>query len=317
MAYVKVVKSKAYFKRFQVKLRRRREGKTDYRARKGLILQDKNKFGVNKLRFVVRKTNTQIICQIVSAHIEGDKILTEAKSKELVKYGIPVGLKNYAAAYATGLLCARRYLKKLNLDTVFVAVEKFEEDMGESGEDKELEGRKKIKAFLDVGITRTTTGNRVFAAMKGACDGGLNIPHGNNRFPGSKNELNAELLRKHILGLHVAEYMKTIQEEDMDKYKAHFNDYIKHNINQDNIEEMYTKAHEEIRKNPEKAEKDKEKVKKFVSKIKKPKKLNAKERKKRVKAKVKKKKKKKKNNILIKMFIDEKKKAKKKKKKKK
>uniref|UniRef100_A0A8C9GL08 Large ribosomal subunit protein uL18 n=1 Tax=Piliocolobus tephrosceles TaxID=591936 RepID=A0A8C9GL08_9PRIM len=196
MAYVKVVKNKAYFKRFQVKLRRRREGKTDYRARKGLILQDKNKFGVNKLRFVVRKTNTQIICQLVSAHIEGDKILTEAKSKELVKYGIPVGLKNYAAAYATGLLCARRYLKKLKLDNVFYPVEKFEEDMGEGNEDKGFEGRKKIKAFLDVGITRTTTGNRVFAAMKGACDGGLNIPHGNTRFPGSKEEFNAELLRK-------------------------------------------------------------------------------------------------------------------------
>ena len=30
----KVVKNKAYFKRYQVKFRRRREGKTDYRARK-------------------------------------------------------------------------------------------------------------------------------------------------------------------------------------------------------------------------------------------------------------------------------------------
>lgn len=38
-AFVKVQKTKAYFKRYQVKFRRRREGKTDYRARKRLISQ--------------------------------------------------------------------------------------------------------------------------------------------------------------------------------------------------------------------------------------------------------------------------------------
>ena len=30
---------------------------------------------------------------------------------------------------------------------------------------------------LDVGLVRTTTGNRVFGALKGAVDGGLNVPH--------------------------------------------------------------------------------------------------------------------------------------------
>ncbi|SBS97572.1 60S ribosomal protein L5, putative, partial [Plasmodium ovale curtisi] len=263
-------------------------GKTDYRARKALILQDKNKYNAQKLRFVVRKTNSQIICQIASAHIEGDKILSEAKSKELIRYGIPVGLKNYAASYATGLLCARRFLKSLNLDTQFVGVEKFTENMNENdGKDEnDEEGRKPIKAYLDVGITRTTTGNRVFAALKGACDGGLNIPHGNNRFPGSKNEFNPEQLRKNILGIHVAEYMKMLQEEDMEKYKAHFNDYLKNNINPNNIEQMYLTAHEKIRQNPEKKEKKKDKVKKFVAKHEKPKKLDAKMRKKRVKEKL-------------------------------
>ncbi|CAD2093417.1 60S ribosomal protein L5, putative [Plasmodium vinckei] len=285
MAYVKVVKNKAYFKRYQVKYRRRREGKTDYRARKALILQDKNKYNAQKLRFIVRKTNNQIICQIASAHVEGDKILSEAKSKELIRYGIPVGLKNYAAAYATGLLCARRFLKSLKLDSQFIGVEKVTaESVAEDG-DKEGEGdRKPIKAFLDVGITRTTTGNRVFAALKGACDGGLNIPHGNNRFPGSKNEFNPEQLRKNILGIHVAEYMAAMKEEDMDKYKAHFNDYLKHKIDEKNIEKMYLTAHEKIRKNPEK--KAKKAGKKFIAKHQKPTKLNAKLRKQRVKEKL-------------------------------
>jgi hypothetical protein len=38
---MKVQKTSSYFKTFQVKYRRRREGKTDYRARKGLTCQDK------------------------------------------------------------------------------------------------------------------------------------------------------------------------------------------------------------------------------------------------------------------------------------
>uniref|UniRef100_A0A2P2MT87 Uncharacterized protein MANES_05G131600 n=1 Tax=Rhizophora mucronata TaxID=61149 RepID=A0A2P2MT87_RHIMU len=54
MAFVKAQKTKAYFKRFQVKFKRRREGKTDYRARIRLINQDKNKYNTPKYRFVVR-----------------------------------------------------------------------------------------------------------------------------------------------------------------------------------------------------------------------------------------------------------------------
>ena len=39
------------------------------------------------------------------------------------------------------------------------------------------EGAKPFRAFLDVGLTRTTTGNRVFAALKGTLDGGIDVPH--------------------------------------------------------------------------------------------------------------------------------------------
>eukprot|EP00406_Dinophysis_acuminata_P057643 CAMPEP_0179289408 /NCGR_PEP_ID=MMETSP0797-20121207/41288_1 /TAXON_ID=47934 /ORGANISM="Dinophysis acuminata, Strain DAEP01" /LENGTH=42 /DNA_ID= /DNA_START= /DNA_END= /DNA_ORIENTATION= len=41
MAFVKVLKNKAFFKRYQVKKRRRREGKTDFQARRRMIRQDK------------------------------------------------------------------------------------------------------------------------------------------------------------------------------------------------------------------------------------------------------------------------------------
>ena len=48
MVYVKVVKSKAYFKRFKVTFSSRREGKTDYYASKCLVIQHKNKYNTPK-----------------------------------------------------------------------------------------------------------------------------------------------------------------------------------------------------------------------------------------------------------------------------
>ena len=57
MGYIKVLKTAAYSKRFQVKYRRRREGKTDYQARRRLVIQDKNKYNMPKYRLVVRMTN--------------------------------------------------------------------------------------------------------------------------------------------------------------------------------------------------------------------------------------------------------------------
>ncbi|XLU93582.1 hypothetical protein S245_007934, partial [Arachis hypogaea] len=44
--------NKAYFKRYQMKFKRRREKKTDYRAKIRLIHQDKNKYNTIKYNFV-------------------------------------------------------------------------------------------------------------------------------------------------------------------------------------------------------------------------------------------------------------------------
>jgi len=115
MGFIKTVKNKPYFKRYQVKYRRRREGKTDYYARKRLVTQDKNKYNSPKYRLVVRFSNKDVITQIVYAKITGDFVLTAAYSHELPRFGMPVGLTNYSAAYATGLLLARRVLAKLKL----------------------------------------------------------------------------------------------------------------------------------------------------------------------------------------------------------
>ncbi|KAF9619278.1 hypothetical protein IFM89_006465 [Coptis chinensis] len=99
MVFIKPTKSRAYFNHYQVKFRRRRAGKTDYRDRICLINQDKSKYGTPKYRFVVRFTKKDIIAQIVSASIAGDMILTSAYAHELPRYGLDVGLTNYSATY--------------------------------------------------------------------------------------------------------------------------------------------------------------------------------------------------------------------------
>jgi large subunit ribosomal protein L5e len=252
MGFVKVVKNVPYFKRYQVKYRRRREGKTDYYARKRLVVQDRNKYNTQKYRMIVRFTNKDIICQIAYARIDGDKIVCAAYAHELPKYGVKVGLTNYAAAYCTGLLLARRVLKKFNLDSIYAGCE---EVTGEQYQVESIDGSPgAFRCYLDVGLARTTTGARIFGAMKGAVDGGLDIPHGVKRFPGydgESKEFHADVHRKHIFGQHVADYMRLLQQDDEEAYKKQFAQYIKHGISPDSVEDLYKKAHAAIRQDPE------------------------------------------------------------------
>lgn len=263
MAFVKVVKNKAYFKRFQVKFKRRREGKTDYYARKRLIIQEKNKYNTPKYRLVVRFSNRNVTTQIVYARIEGDVVLSAAYSHELPRYGIKAGLANYAAAYSTGLLLARRLLKKLKLDAIYTGAK---EANGAVFNVEDVDGQPgAFTAYLDVGLRRTTTGAKIFGALKGAVDGGINIPHSEKRFPGydsEKKEFKADIHRRHIFGLHVADYMKELKGEDEDAYKRQFSQYIKAGINAESVEAMYKKAHAEIRKDPEAKKKQRTKPEK-------------------------------------------------------
>jgi len=227
------------------------EGKTDYYARKRLIAQAKNKYATPKYRLVVRITNKNVVCQVIYSRIQGDVVIASAYAHELQRYGIKIGLTNYAAAYCTGLLCARRVLERFNLGNKYAGQVKHD---GEYFLVEELQdGPGPFKAFLDVGLRRTTTGSRIFSAMKGAADGGIYVPHNEKRFPGYDNEaekFDAAVLRKHIYGQHVAEYMKKLKEDDGELYKKQFNQYIKLGIQPDMLEAMYSKAHALIRKDP-------------------------------------------------------------------
>jgi large subunit ribosomal protein L5e len=106
---------------------------------------------------------------------------------------------------------------------------------------------------LDVGLARTSTGAKVFGCLKGAVDGGLHIPHNVKRFPGFDNgskKLNADVHRQHIFGLHVAEYMKSLQDDE-EAFKRQFSKYIAAGVTPDKMEAIYKTAHAKIRENPE------------------------------------------------------------------
>ena len=192
-------------------------------------------------------------------------MLSSAYSSELPRYGLKVGLKNYGAAYATGLLVARRTLTKLGMAEQYpgndaagcVVVKTTHTNAASATREywvKEVaEDRKPFRCVLDVGIAATTTGARVFGVLKGAADGGLDIPHNEKRFPGynrDEKKYKPETHRERIFGNHVGSYMEEVQEEDPDAYAKHFSQYIKHEVEPDSMEELFKSVHEAIRADP-------------------------------------------------------------------
>ncbi len=133
--------------RYALQYRRRREGKTDYKLRRGLVKS-------GKPRAVVRLTNKYITVQITDATINGDIVRASASSKELPKLGWKGGLGNLPSAYLTGALAARRAIAR---------------------------GIK--EAILDIGLKGATKGSKLFAALKGLADSGLTVPHSPERIP--------------------------------------------------------------------------------------------------------------------------------------
>ena len=152
---------------YRVKMRRRREGKTNYRKRLAYLKS-------GKPRAVVRKTLRYMIVQIVEYHDDGDKILVGVTSSHLKKYGWNGSFKNTPAAYLTGYLAGKLALKKgIN------------------------------EAVLDIGLQSPVKGSRVFAALKGLVDAGLDVPHSEEVYPSEDR----------IKGEHISEEIAKMFEE--------------------------------------------------------------------------------------------------------
>ena len=139
-------------------------------------------------------------------------------------------------AFNVDLYFKSQVLKKMNLDGVYQGQTEVDGEhfMIEDTDD----GPGAFRACLDVGLARTTTGAKVFGAMKGAADGGIEIPHSEKRFPGydkEASEFNAEVHRNHIFGKHVADYMESLMADDEDAYKRQFSRFIKNGITADGV----------------------------------------------------------------------------------
>jgi len=146
---------------YKMQFKRRREGRTDYVNRLKLLYS-------KKLRLVVRRSLKYIRAQIVEFDKNGDKTLVAASSQELKNMGWKFSCDNLPAAYLTGLLIGKK--------------------AGKAG----------IKdVILDSGLYSSTKGNRVYGVVKGAIDGGLKIPVGEEILPSEER----------IKGFHIAKYL--------------------------------------------------------------------------------------------------------------
>ena len=138
----------AQAKRFNVALRRKREGKTNYKKRLKLLLS-------GKPRLVIRTFLKNTSAQIIEYSAAGDKAIAAATARELEKLGWKFNKGNTPAAYLTGLLAGKKAVAA---------------------------GVKEV--ILDVGLKNPTKGSRIYACLKGMVDAGLNIPLSEEVLPG-------------------------------------------------------------------------------------------------------------------------------------
>lgn len=154
--------------RYRVAFRRRRKGLTDYRHRLALIKS-------RKARLVVRRSLRTITVQFIEFEEAGDVVRAAATSHELAKHGWGASTSTTSAAYLTGLLAASRAKAK---------------------------GIK--EAVLDVGRHHPTPGGRIFAALKGALDAGVQVPHAAEVLPDERR-----IQGGHLPGAPVEQFKKT------------------------------------------------------------------------------------------------------------
>ncbi len=183
----------------RIEFRRKREGKTDYKKRLNLLLN-------KKLRLIIRISLKNINVQIVEYNETGDKILVSANSKELEKkFGWEAGRNNLPASYLTGYLIGKKAVKRGIKD-----------------------------AILDIGLGKSVKGGRLYSALKGVLDAGLNVPCSEDIFPSDES----------IKGAHISNYAQKLIKEG--KYEKIFSSYIKKSIKAEDIPKYFEEAKKKI-----------------------------------------------------------------------
>lgn len=180
--------------RYNVPFRRKREGRTNYKKRVKLVLS-------RVPRLVIRPSNKHMIVQLFETKSNGDFVIASSNSSELKKYKWKADCGNVPAAYLTGLIAG------------FKAIEK---------------GAK--KAVLDTGLNVSSKGSRIYAALKGALDAGMEIPHGKEILPDMDR----------IKGKHISDYAK-ILGENSELYNKQFSKYTSKGFDIQQLPETFEK----------------------------------------------------------------------------
>ncbi|HSU72301.1 MAG TPA: 50S ribosomal protein L18 [Candidatus Binatia bacterium] len=173
---------------YVVTFRRKREGKTDYRKRLTLLRS-------RSARVVVRKSLKHIAMQIITYAPQGDKVTVSAHTSELAKHGWKGGTDNLSAAYLCGMLLAHK-----------------------------AKQHKITKAVPDLGMYPSVKGSKLYAALKGAVDGGLHVPLDNKIVPDVKR----------LRGEHIAHWATLLKKDDA-RYKKMFSRYLKSGLAPENL----------------------------------------------------------------------------------
>jgi large subunit ribosomal protein L18 len=158
-------------------------------------------------RLVVRSSLKNLGAQLIEASSEGDRVLTAAGSRDLETYGWRAPGGNLPAAYLTGYLLGKK---------------------------AQAAGVK--EAILDIGLKGTTSGSRIFAALKGALDAGLSIPCNEKVVP-SEGRMRGE---------HIAVYAKQLIEKDLALYNQTFSEYLSKNLKPEELAQYLDQARERI-----------------------------------------------------------------------
>lgn len=138
--------------------RRKREGKTNYKKRLELLKG-------RKPRVVIRKTNNQIIVQLIKYDAKGDEVTSTFNQSNLKENGWKHNAKNIPAAYLTGLLAGKQSKVK--------------------------------EAILDTGLQTPHKGGRIYAALQGVIDAGVKVPASKEAFP-SEDRLKGSHISKEV-----------------------------------------------------------------------------------------------------------------------
>lgn len=181
-----------YGKTRTIPYRRKREAKTNYKKRLAMLKSGKK-------RLVIRTSLNTITMQIVEYHPDGDRILASATSGDLRKLGWKMHKANLPSAYLTGLLLGAR-AKKSNVKD----------------------------AVIDFGLEMPKKGGKLYAALKGFVDAGIDMKHDEEAMPSDER----------IAGNHIAQYAAKLKA-DQQRFNKQFSRYAKEKVNPEDIGKMF------------------------------------------------------------------------------